>query len=362
MMLTVTARGPLEKRYGPEGYTQIRVALTSFAEAAGATLVALDDSADMSAFGLPAAAGTDAGSLLLSIRALKGPHGDVDSLMLVGGDNIIPFFRLTNPVTDRSVDPDEVVFSDNPYASSTETLEEYLAPSLPLGRLTDFARGSTQDFVDLITAATANRTNRTIRQRAALLVNAEWSDPSQSVAAALPGPVDWHFSPGYSIDRTTQADMNREFLHFNLHGFTGVAEWKGYDSVRDQFVIAATTDGFDRQYVSGSVVFAENCYGAEITGRTPANSCALKLVREGAAFIGATGLAFGSHVAPRFLLEDADVLAKSFWGAFAGGAMPLGPALGKARSDYLLRDGAGNNPYKMKTLLQFVLLGDPGWN
>jgi len=362
MMLIVTLRRALQTRYGADGYTQIRNALESFADSASATLVALDDNTDMSKFSLPAAASTDAGSLLLSIRALRRALGNVDSLLLLGGDSIVPFWQLTNPVPDRSVDPDPVVFSDNPYASMTETLEDYLAPSLPLGRLPDSSRGSTQDFVALINAATNNRRNRPVRQRAATLVNTDWSDPSQRVAASLPAPVDWHFSPGYCVDRTTQADMNREFLYFNLHGFTGKPEWKGYDSVRDQFVVAATTDGFDRQYVSGAVVFAENCYGAEIAGRTPANSCALKLVHEGAAFIGATGLAFGSHVAPGFLLEDADMLASSFWGAYASGGVPLGAALSQARTDYAATDSAGNNPYKQKTLLQFVLLGDPGWN
>jgi hypothetical protein len=86
------------------------------------------------------------------------------------------------------------------------------------------------------------------------------------------------------------------------------------------------------------------------------------LVREGAAFVGATGLAFGSHLAPNFFLDDADALARSFWSEFTAGA-ELGEALRRARLDY--RDDSTTpetNPFKQKTLLQFILLGDPGWN
>ncbi len=362
MMLIVTSRRALETGYGADGYTKIRIALDAFAEAAGATPLALDDRGDMSGFGVQPAMNTDAGSLLLSIRALKRVIGGVDSLLLIGGDNIIPFWQITNPVTDRSVDPDVVVYTDNPYGTDIENMEQYLAPPLPLGRLPDSARGTADDFVNVIASATESRKSRVMRQGSTALVNADWRDFSKGAAVALQG-IDWHLSPGYCLNQATQSDANREFLYFNLHGFNGKPDWQGYDSVADRFVSAATPAGFDRQYVSGSVVFAENCYGAQIAGRTITNSCALKLVNEGAAFVGATGLAFGSHIAPTLILEDADALAKSFWSEFADGGSQLGASLAKARSNYLLGDSTiSNNPFKQKTLLQFTLLGDPGWN
>ncbi len=77
--------------------------------------------------------------------------------------------------------------------------------------------------------------------------------------------------------------------------------------------------------------------------------------------IGATGVAYGAHVAPDFVLDDADQLAKNFW-TECGEGQTIGTALSQARARYLGGDDAvGLNPYKEKTLLQFVLLGDPGW-
>jgi hypothetical protein len=257
MMLTVTIRGALEKRYGGDGYTQIRGSLEEFASATDAKLLALDDADDMDSLGL-SPGGNDSGSILFSIRNVTANLGRVDSLLLIGGDDVIPYWRLTNPVTDRVADGDEQVLTDNPYGAVSDTWDQYFAPDIPVGRLPDFAKGSIQDFVSVIEAATERRQHPPIKSSSAAVVNAEWLNFSQDAAAQMPGPVDWHLAPGYLMNQATAADTNRECLYFNLHGFSGVAEWKGYDPVQGQFVTAVTPDAFDRQNVSGSVVFSEN--------------------------------------------------------------------------------------------------------
>src|ERR1700733_12325952 len=360
MLFAVTLRGPLEKRYGAEAYEAIRGALDDFGRAAGAQTMALDDPEEMKAVGAGPALGCDSGSILASVRQFTRPRGGASSLLLVGSDQIVPYWQITNPVVDRSIDPDALVLSDNPYGSIADTWEQYLAPPVPVGRLTDFPRGTAQDFVDLLGMATSNRENRAVRTQSMAVVNLEWSEFSHSAASALPGPVDWHFAPGYRMN-SSSTDSNRECLYFNLHGFSDQAAWKGYDSVRSTFVTAVTPEAFDRENVSGAVVFAENCYGAQTSGRTPNNSCALRLVREGATFVGATGLAYGSYLSPDFVLDDADALAKYFWSGYRIG-LSTGAALCNARLQYL----SGTNPldidpFRKKTLLQFALLGDPGW-
>ncbi|MGO8797056.1 MAG: C25 family cysteine peptidase [Candidatus Sulfotelmatobacter sp.] len=363
MMLAVTVNQALKDRYGASGYQKICAALDSYAEAAGVegeNVIALDDAGDMGAYGIAPALGGEAGSLLLALRSLRRSLPLVQSILLVGGDDIIPYCKIANPV-DRSVDADAVVLSDNPYGTNADTLEEYMAPPVAVGRLTDFPRGSADDFVQLINGATASRKARAARSRAAALVLIDWSKYSGDAASSLPG-VDWYYSPGFLLSKGTCAEFDREYLYFNLHGFDGTADWKGYDSVRESFVTAVTPDAFDPQYVSGSVAFAENCYGAQTGGRTPGNCCALALVQAGAAFVGATGLAYGSHLAPNFFLDDADALASSFWTGLASG-VGLGEALRQARADYWAStDTPQSNPFKQKTLLQFILLGDPGWN
>jgi hypothetical protein len=360
-MLAATVRRALESQYGAEGYAKIRGALEIFAQVAGAKRLALDDKEDVGPIGVTPAMNGDAGSLMLTIRAVcKASSNPITSLCLIGGDSIVPFWQMTNPVTDRSLDPDPLVASDNPYGSRGETPREYLAPPLPVGRLVDSSRGSLQDFLDLIAATTAQRSSRPARSGAAAVVNADWAEVSVKAAAPLPQPVDWHLSPGY---RMIPSDANRRYLYVNLHGFPDQAEWKGYDTIRGQYVTAASPDVFQEEHVSGSIVFAENCYGAAITGKTARNSCALSLVKAGAAFVGATGLAFGSHLAPGIYLEDADCLGRSFFEELRKPGISVGTALRNARRIYLDDGGTPmTNPFKQKTLLQFVLYGDPEWN
>jgi len=363
LILLITIRAALRDKYGADGYDNVRKALDDFAEVANGRVVALDDPEDTNALGIPSLVAREPGSILLSIRAIRRQTSGVDSLLIAGGDDVVPFWRMTNPVTDRSVDPDQVVATDNPYATSSEILEEYLAPELSVGRLHDYGNGNGQAFVDLIKAATTLRQERPFRSGSGVVMNSDWSEFGRRAGATLPTPVDWHLTPGYVINDGTLSDTNRAALYFNLHGFSDQPQWRGYDPIRGQYVTVVTPEMFEGRFVSGAVVFAENCYGAQTMGRNPRNSCALRLVREGAAFIGSTGLAFGSHLLPGMFLEDADFLAQRFFSNFWAGRQCLGDALREARKQY--RDDQTtplSDPYKQKTLMQFVLLGDPGWN
>jgi hypothetical protein len=380
-MLIVTVRRKLEESYGSDKYEQIRAALDAYAQPIGAAVLAVDDQGDCGKLNLSPIAGADSGSILLAVRAARAKLASVaaDSLLIVGGDWIVPQCQIINPVQDQSIDKDPVVYTDNPYGAASETLEEYLAPSVPVGRIVDDASGNASDFVALIQRlGNRGRDRLTAFPGSTLVVYGEqedkngntfrgdtgWVDDSTKVATALPGPQDWHFSPGYQLSASTRADAARPLLYFNLHGFSGDPDWKGYSMKRRDFVTAVSPDGFDRAYVSGAIAFAECCYGAEMRGRTPDNSCALKLQNEGAAFVGSTGLAFGSYMAPGLFLDDADFLARSFFSGLAGGGS-VGVSLRNARKAYL-SDTSENLTsvdwqYKQKTLLQFMLLGDPRW-
>jgi hypothetical protein len=368
-MLIVTVRSKLEQLYGTDGYTSVRSALDHYAESAGAIVFAADDLADCRALGLNPAPGADSGTILLAIRAARRRLGSVvDSLLIAGGDSVVPHFQVSNPVTDRVLDQDTVVFTDNPYGANDETAVEQLSPSLPVGRFVQ-PDGDRESFVALIDSLTkanseARRTSGAGGPGAALVVNEDWIDYSQNVAAAMKGPLDWHISPGYEMNAGTLADAGRPILYFNLHGFAGEPEWKGYSKSLRTFVTAVSPDAFVDTYVKGSIAFAECCYGAETRGRSASNSCALKLASQGAAFLGATGLAYGSYLAPGFFLEDADFLARAFFSGLSRGNS-VGVSLGNARRAYLF--DANENlaaaawQYKRKTLLQFVLFGDPRW-
>src|SRR5579872_5618430 len=219
-MLIITVRKQLEQLFGTDGYTRVRFALDDYAESAGALVLAVDDSDDCAALGLAAVSGTDSGTIVLAVRGARTKLGSdaTDGLLIVGGDSVVPHFQITNPVSDRILDEDTVVFSDNPYGAASETLEQYLAPSFPVGRLVQ-PDNTADNFVTLIKGLTAQHTSgRPNNDGAVMVVNEDWIDYSKRAAGSLPGPQSWHISPGYEMNA---ADAARAILYFNLHGFSG---------------------------------------------------------------------------------------------------------------------------------------------
>jgi hypothetical protein len=362
-MLVVTARRPLEARFGFEGYRRIRSTLESWSRVDEGRVVAIDDPDEMRPMGLNAR-GNDQYGIQRAIRDIARSYPSlVDSVLLAGGDAVLPFFQMDNVVADRSIDPDPLVRSDNPYGALSDTADEWLAPSRPVGRLAVSDSATVDDFASIIERTPHRAKPASVGLRGtALVVNQDWTEYSRRVAQAMPAPLVWHVSPGYQMNEATRDDAARSTLFFNLHGFRDDPDWKCYSLVQRAFVPAVTPGALDRSCVTGAVAFAECCYGAEIVGRSAGDSCALKLVQEGAAFVGATGLAFGSYLASDVFLEDADFLARAFFQALGMGE-PIGSALRIARKVYLedateARSGCVWQ-YKQKTLLQFVLFGNP---
>lgn len=359
MNLIVSLGARLETRYGAAGRAAIADALTESADALGHPIVlSLDDAEAMMRFDLAPVPSLTAAGVLMGVRQLRQRIPTIDGLLIVGGHEIVPHWELTNPVTDRAIDPDPLVATDNPYGTLSDTIDSYLAPDLPVGRLVNPGAGA-NDLAELIRTVAGNHVRRTPRRGAIAIFNADWEAMSDAVAEQLPEPVQKKPVPGYQLTGVHRADLSHQYLYFNLHGFMNDPAWKGFEEVRGQFFAAATPESFDAEHVSGAVAFVENCYGALTHDRSARTSCAIRLLQQGAAaVIGATGLAFGSHLAPGLMLENGDVLAAQFFTHSTAG-VTVGRALTQARRDYLGGSAGAGNPYKQKTLLQFVLLGDP---
>ncbi len=130
----------LEKKYGGQIQSIIenemhRLASTIASSPDWDGLVYLpDDPALMERFGLSAVDGVDPWSLKLALadldQALAKKGSMIGAVLIVGGDEIVPFHHLPNPTDDM----DEDVLSDNPYAALDGN---YFVPEWPIGRLPD---------------------------------------------------------------------------------------------------------------------------------------------------------------------------------------------------------------------------------
>lgn len=296
-------------------------------------------------------------------------EGRFDYFLIVGGDDIVPFFRYPNPISEGS-QGDLDVFSDNGYAQdpmAAETSPYFVQRAL--GRL---AAGHDAKPDVLWRQIDEILSFRPAPEDVAsgVAISAEyWSTPSQQIATDLRiNSSDFHLSRPIDLDATpthlAPKDITGYRLHFfNVHGSLRTADWYGQSG-----------DVFPRAYepaqvpaeVQHSVVGCEACYGADIVGtqrfpRAVADAiCLTYLAQQAAGFCGSTTIAYGAtNDSP--VLTAADLLVKYFLEAVREGKS-LGDGLLYAKSRLMtevVHARGAVDPVTRKTLLQFVLYGDP---
>ena len=368
MFLATTIKSGLVSAYGGEGCQTVLGKLDQYLTVVSgvtpnAAAAVLDDAASMDRFGLPPQPVGDPSSITAGLRRLSTSARlpePISEILIFGGDEVFPFWRVVNPVEDRNADPDPQVLTDNVYAAlGSNSQDDWLNPPIAIGRICPGRGASANEFSDVLDLLIRNRQNRPPRSGSCAFSNRSWEKASQTAAARLTEPVHWLLSPDDCVTPGNATQLNCRFLYCNLHGFENDPAWKGYNTLLDQFVVALTPDAVSRDYVAGATVFSEACYGLDVAGKSTANSCALKFIAEGAAaVVGATGLAFGSFSEWQTNLLNADRLASGFFEAASQG-QTAGGCLRAARSALMGSTSTALNTFEKKTLLQFCLLGDP---
>ena len=283
-------------------------------------------------------------------------------VLIVGDQRVFPSFTVANPVSDRTVDPDLTVLTDNPYGDfSWVRPEQCVLPSFAVGRIAAGVDQPVASLCALLDSFVSLHLQPSHRTGYVEVTSRQWQSSSSSVLSALAPSVQVIVSPDGRVSSSNASVFDCKFLYCNLHGFVDDSAWSGYDSGLLRPVPAITPDAFQPQFVSGTVVFTEACYGLATSGKQTSSSNALSLLAAGAAaVIGSTGLAFGTAgVKPQNLI-DADMLARGFFNTAISAGSTVGASLLIARQ--MLRTTAPiSDVYLNKTLLEFQLLGDPSY-
>lgn len=388
-LVILTCKSALEKKFGAEFVGRLGDGVRGLIQAIGIAedkaihYVALDDPEQMAGLGATAAQDpTDSALVKASIDSLADglltQSNDMRHLLILGGDDVVPFCRVANPTDDQ----DEDIYTDAPYAARNGSS---LLPTRSVGRLPDC--GDADAFLRLVDHAVQTHSDaarvapssrlktlsRILKRPKQAKLNAEsigytasvWKEASRAVFEAIGQPRHLRMSPPVSHrEFTLLAQGIPRFSYFNLHGVEGEPAWYGQrdpDFAADYplFPIALLPQDIHAERIAGTTVFTEACYGADVLGRAVKDSIALKFLSEGArAVVGSTRLAYGSLTPP---LAGADLLGRFFWMAVLSG-MPIGQSLQWAKlsfaNDLLNRQGYLDSE-DQKTLLTFNLFGDP---
>lgn len=383
----------LRSRFGTTGTGQIDKALQALSQAAtkqglASRLVYIDRPPYPE---LPHPTPSDPRQIKVFIDELDRRMGeealDFHYLLLVGGDDLLPFARLPNP----SEDSDETVPSDNVYASRDPT---YLIPERAVGRIPHTGGDDPGPLLAQLAQMAARRQGHRpprppspsgclglfmpwidlfrprqpiqhIPQRRFGLSAQVWAEASQEVLDVLPAPDPLQLCPPTCRD---QIDLDQlaqvPFAYFNLHGAADSPNWYGQRDLTlpgegPMMPIAFSPRQIPTGQAEGTVVYSEACYGAHILDKDGDSSIALRFVAQGAlGFVGSTVISYGVSRPP---LTDADLLGRLFWQHLLEGDT-LGDALLQAKLDFtreMYRRQGYLDGDDMKTLLQFVLYGDP---
>jgi Tetratricopeptide repeat len=309
---------------------------------------------------------------------LSQQQRQLGTLLLIGGDDIIPFHRLPNPLADA----DQAVLSDNPYGTDDAG---YLLPQRTVARLPDGAGTDPSLLLTLLDQMIEHHRrgeHSSAGRRAAALLGLRlgprarvsmadgysadvWRDTSRAVLDAISPDAPLGYCPPLDADSfVVESSSAGAVLYLNLHGASGLPNWYGqpdeaHRGQAERLPIALRPDSFERSPIIGGLLISEACYGLDLAGRTAQNSIPLRALAEGAlACVGATVNAYGSTSAP---LLGADLLCQRLLGQLQHGA-PVGTGLREARLEFaqaMYRRQGYLDDVDIKTLTEFVLLGDP---
>ena len=361
----LTNRSALLRKHGRPGLTRIEGAIRRLVQADArrgfaTRLVAIDSAADMKPFGRRVANRNDARQTKRAVddvcRALQPEY-----VTILGAPDVVPHVRLRNPMA-ASRDEDRRIESDLPYACDkpySTRIKDFLGPTRVVGRLPDIqGTGDTKHLLGLLEHARAwkSRPRSDYRDYFALST-ASWRRSTATTTKKLFGEDGaLRLSPSEG-PYWTAGDLAGRIHVINCHGDTGAPRFFG-EAEDDEYDQPSCHESvlLPGRVAPATVVAAECCYGAELykpqKGK-PAGICHAYLGEGAEAFFGSTTIAYGPSSGNNF----ADLICGHFLRRVLEGAS-VGRAALEARQEYI-RLGGYMEMVDLKTVAQFILLGDP---
>ena len=281
-------------------------------------------------------------------------------IVLFGTDDIFPFQELNNPCTNQ--DDDAVVPSDLPYACDaaySRKISSFTGPTRVVGRIPDIQGNADMEYLKNIFDAMINyKRVKSEKLMDYFAITAEvWKKSTQQSLSNMFGN-NTHLKNSPPQNSPHAAAVLKPLTHFyNCHG--APTDAKFYGQKGNNYPTAQYSPALDGKVTAGTVVAAECCYGAELydpnnEGTRNIGIPNMYLKNKAIAFVGSSNIAYG----PASGNGLADLITQYFIKNVINGAS-TGRALLDARQKFLSVNGPHLDPYELKTVAQFYLLGDP---
>jgi hypothetical protein len=365
--ILISNNSALSKKYGT-GLQTVQAAIARLIAADQARglqtiYIAVDDPVAMTGVnGTPVTNTADPKENKAAVDAIYSFHAP-QYVVLVGAVDVIPHQDLSNPAYNPARpadDPDQSVPSDLPYACAapySNAPGDFVAPSRVVSRLPDVTGASNATYLVHVLDLASGAAPLTQADYADYLgVSASVWNPSTALSL---GAV---FSSSAAMQSVLPAGyqwpLNRLALRahfFNCHGASNTPQYFGQTG--QQFPVAQDAAYISGRLTPGTVASVECCYGAQLYDPNgPANGqmAIANVYMDGGAygFWGSTTIAYG----PATSNANADLICQYFLKEVFNGASIGRAALGARLS--FVNNSAAISPVDLKTLAQFILLGD----
>jgi hypothetical protein len=279
-----------------------------------------------------------------------------DYVMILGGPDVVPHLKVTNLTSDED---GRIIDSDLPYACDARfhrDARRFLAPTRVVGRLPDINGGRDPNYLIGLLENATEVTRRPLKDYASwfALSARSWTGSSAITMANLFSSLDGlALCPPAGPSKHTTLHSTR--IHFfNCHGSAGSHVFQGEQG--ESQPVSFRSSSIPARLLPGTVIAAECCYGAELyaPGRGQLSISARYLERKAAAYVGSTTIAYGDEEGQ----SDADLLTQ-FFIQFVLRGHSVGRAFLQARQTYLDTCTPRISAIALKTVSQFLLLGDP---
>ncbi|WP_422647556.1 C25 family cysteine peptidase [Actinoalloteichus caeruleus] len=289
-----------------------------------------------------------------------------DYLMILGSHDVIPHQALKNPYIAEDSEP--AVPSDLPYASETTYAagagdpKNYINPSRVVGRLPDLTGGhDVAHLARLIGLAAQSSPAARKKYEDYFGLSAKvWKEGSERDLKFLFGnSTALHLVPPEGTPWKPPTPLGSRTQFVACHGAYAHDEWFGADENSDEdqlYPVALTTDDIKQNITYGTILAPVCCYGAQLfsTKTNPGTPlCSTYLDNGAVAFFGSTNIAYSV----KQFCTKADLITRTFLDEVLKG-QSSGYATLKARQDYA-KQKTPLDPVDLKTLAQYILLGDP---
>jgi Peptidase family C25 len=374
LKLSITCRTRLQAKYDNNSLARIDSAVADWISADQArgirTIhVALDDPKAMKPYKVRAITGRITANKVKKVLDALASRLNPDYIVLFGAADVVPVFSVANPT--HAEDQEPTVLTDNPYASSqpfsSRRRASYLIPDRVLGRIPDLvASNDPRWFVNYLAAATRSAAQSSKRYAKGLLVCCDsWKKAGRECVSFIARDAKaLMVSPPTGDESQAIRSRHSTRLHMiKCHG--AAADSRFYGQRGNSYPPVLHSTSLLRRTKSGTVIGAMCCYGASVFDvNDPANVSpgdppipSVYLEQGALGFLGSTTTAW---VGPDTMM-CADWIVAAFLKASLGGAS-LGRATLESKQDFVRwthQQGNELDGADEKTLLQFVLLGDP---